>query len=60
MDGSPEGHLGQRPKQEALGVGPAVRSVSGLVGANLLLQLKWELMEEMDFKLRKNPGPSLI
>lgn len=33
VDRSADGHLGQRPEPETVGVGPAVRSASGLVGA---------------------------
>lgn len=37
VDGSADGHLGQRPQAETVGVGPAGRSASGPVGENLLL-----------------------
>lgn len=33
VDGSADGHLGRRPEPETVGVGPAVRSASSLVGA---------------------------
>lgn len=38
------------------GVSPPVMSVSSLVGASLLQELKWELREEKGFKLCKSSG----
>lgn len=58
--GRVNGHLGQRPKPETLGLGHVARSVSGPVGANLLRQLKREPTEEKNFKLCKNPGLSVV
>lgn len=54
--------FGTEAKTGNVGVSSAVGSVAGLGwgGANILWELKWEVMEEKDLKPGKNPGQSRV